>query len=174
MAEAVCWARDLVNEPGGSLTPNKLAQQAVGRGTPAGFDVTVWDEKQIRKEKLGGLLGVNRGSDQRPGSCTSSTSRPSPRGTVATGRQGHHLRLRRPVPEAADGMIGMKGDMGGAAAVLGAVQGRRGAGARRSASWASSRSPTTYRRRRHPVGDEDSRSGILAWLAAVRLRESGG
>ena len=36
------------------------------RGPKAGFEVAVWDEKEIRKQKLGGLLGVNRGSEQPP------------------------------------------------------------------------------------------------------------
>ena len=39
LAEAVCWARDLENEPGGSLTPTELAEQAVAAGGGAGFEV---------------------------------------------------------------------------------------------------------------------------------------
>ena len=37
LAEAVCWARDLENEPGGSLTPTELAKRAaaVGQAAPA-------------------------------------------------------------------------------------------------------------------------------------------
>ena len=100
LAEAVAWARDLVNEPGGSLTPTKLAQQAAAAGTRAGFEVTVWDEKEIRKEKLGGLLGVNRGSDQAPAvPAPRVRARQATRHRRARG-QGHHVRLRRPVAEA--------------------------------------------------------------------------
>jgi leucyl aminopeptidase len=122
ITEAVCWVRDLVNEPGGSLTPTRLADQAVAVGAEAGFEVTVWDEKQIRKEKLGGLLGVNRGSTQNPRFLQLSYEPDKPRGTVALVGKGitfdsGGLSLKSP-----DAMIGMKGDMGGAAAVLGAFR----------------------------------------------------
>ncbi|MGH9275694.1 MAG: M17 family peptidase N-terminal domain-containing protein, partial [Acidimicrobiales bacterium] len=53
LAETVCWVRDLENEPGGSLTPTRLAQIAAKVGETDGFEVTVWDKDDIRKEKLG-------------------------------------------------------------------------------------------------------------------------
>ena len=121
LAEAASWARDLVNEPGGTLTPNELAKRAVAAGKAAGFAVTVWDEKEIRKEKLGGLLGVNRGSTLAPRFLLLSYEPAKPTGTVALVGKGitfdsGGLSLKPP-----DAMIGMKGDMGGAAAVLGAM-----------------------------------------------------
>ena len=66
VAEAVCLARDLINEPGGSLTPKKLAEVArrvAEEGEGEALEMEVWDLKRIKKEKLGGLLGVNRGSE---------------------------------------------------------------------------------------------------------------
>jgi len=122
LAAATVWARDLVNEPGGSLTPTKLAQRAAAEGTRAGFEVTVWDDKEIRKQKLGGLLGVNRGSAQAPRFLRLEYAPDKPRGTVALVGKGitfdsGGLSLKPP-----DAMIGMKGDMGGAAAVLGAFR----------------------------------------------------
>jgi leucyl aminopeptidase len=119
LAEAVAWARDLENEPGGSLTPTKLAQKAAAEGTRAGFEVTVWDEKEIRKEKLGGLLGVNRGSDQAPRFLRLEYAPDKPRGTVALVGKGITFDSGGLSLKPSDGMIGMKGDMGGAAAVLG-------------------------------------------------------
>jgi leucyl aminopeptidase len=119
LAEAVAWARDLENEPGGSLTPDKLAQKAAAEGTRAGFEVTVWDEKAIRKEKLGGLLGVNRGSDQAPRFLRLEYSPDKPSGTVALVGKGITFDSGGLSLKPSDGMIGMKGDMGGAAAVLG-------------------------------------------------------
>ncbi len=122
ISEAVCWVRDLVNEPGGSLTPTKLAQQAAAVGEKAGFEVTVWDEKEIRKQKLGGLLGVNRGSTQAPRFLQLNYEPDKPRATIALVGKGitfdsGGLSLKPP-----DAMIGMKGDMGGAGAVLGAFR----------------------------------------------------
>ena len=119
VAEAVCWARDLENEPGGSLTPAELGKRAVAVGEQAGFEVTVWDEKEIRKQKLGGLLGVNRGSEQPPRFLRLEYAPPKPRGTVALVGKGITFDSGGLSLKPSDGMIGMKGDMGGAAAVLG-------------------------------------------------------
>ncbi len=122
ISEAVSWARDLVNEPGGSLTPAKLAQQAASVGDKAGFEVTIWDEKEIRKQKLGGLLGVNRGSTLPPRFLHLRYEPDKPKATIALVGKGitfdsGGLSLKPP-----DAMIGMKGDMGGAGAVLGAFR----------------------------------------------------
>jgi leucyl aminopeptidase len=122
LADAVCFVRDLVNEPGGSLTPTKLAQIAVKTGEAAGFEVTVWDEKAIKAERLGGLLGVNRGSTQPPRFLQLSYTPDKPRGTVALVGKGITFDSGGLSIKTADGMIGMKGDMGGGAAVLGAFR----------------------------------------------------
>ena len=122
IAEAVCWARDLENEPGGSLTPSVLAKQAAEVGGRAGFQVTVWDEKEIRKQKLGGLLGVNRGSEQAPRFLRLELAPDKPRGTVALVGKGITFDSGGLSLKPSDGMVGMKGDMGGAAAVLGAFR----------------------------------------------------
>ena len=55
----------------------------MAEGARAGFEVTVWDEKEIRKQKLGGLLGVNRGSEQPPRFLRLEYVPAKPRGTVA-------------------------------------------------------------------------------------------
>ncbi|MGE3620325.1 MAG: leucyl aminopeptidase [Acidimicrobiia bacterium] len=120
VAEAVNQARDLVNEPGGSLTPSRLAEVARAMGAAAGFGVEVWDLERIRAERLGGLLGVNRGSAQEPRLLVLRHEPPSARATLALVGKGitfdsGGLSLKQP-----DSMIGMKGDMGGGAAVLGA------------------------------------------------------
>jgi leucyl aminopeptidase len=122
LAEAATWARDLVNEPGGSLTPTKLAQRAAAEGTRAGFEVTVWDDKEIRKQNLGGLLGVNRGSAQAARFVRLEYAPEKPRGTVALVGKGITFDSGGLSLKSSDAMVGMKGDMGGAAAVLGAFR----------------------------------------------------
>lgn len=122
VCEAVRWVRDLVNEPGGSLTPAKLAQQAASVGDKAGFEVTVWDEKEIRKEKLGGLLGVNRGSTQHPRFLHLRYEPEKPKATIALVGKGITFDSGGLSLKPADAMVGMKGDMGGAGAVLGAFR----------------------------------------------------
>ena len=67
LAASVALARDLVNQPPSSLTPEKFASVFVDRF--AGRDdvsVEVWDQSRIVAERLGGLLGVARGSTQEP------------------------------------------------------------------------------------------------------------
>ncbi len=66
IADGVCLARDLVNEPGGTLTAPEFARRVVelAEGTP--LRVKVWQREDIEREGLGGLLGVNRGSTQPP------------------------------------------------------------------------------------------------------------
>jgi leucyl aminopeptidase len=122
IAGAVTMARDLVNEPGGSLTPDKLAKRAVAEGAAAGFDLEVWDEKRIRAERLGGLLGVNRGSALPPRLLALRYEPDRPKGTVALVGKGITFDSGGLSIKTGDGMIGMKGDMGGGAAVLGAFR----------------------------------------------------
>ncbi len=122
ITEAVCWVRDLVNEPGGSLTPTKLGQQVVKVAESAGFEVTVWDEKEIRKQKLGGLLGVNRGSAQNPRFLQLRYEPEKPKATVALVGKGITFDSGGLSLKPAEAMVGMKGDMGGAGAVLGAFR----------------------------------------------------
>ena len=66
-ADAVCFARDLINTAPSDLTPPRLAERVVDRltGVPR-TTVEVWDESRIESERLGGLLGVARGSTEPP------------------------------------------------------------------------------------------------------------
>lgn len=58
--------RDTANTPGGDMTPKTLAERAkiALKGTKA--TVTVLDEKAIKKLKMGGLLGVGQGAQDKP------------------------------------------------------------------------------------------------------------
>jgi leucyl aminopeptidase len=120
VAEAVCLARDLVNQPGGSLTPTAFATRAEEIGALRGFDVEVLDRAAIEDEKLGGLLGVNRGSREEPRFVKLSWAPERARGTVALVGKGITFDSGGLSLKTAESMIGMKGDMAGAAAVLAA------------------------------------------------------
>ncbi|MEO8148648.1 MAG: leucyl aminopeptidase [Bacteroidia bacterium] len=65
-ADAVCIARDLVNEPVMYLTATKLADSFIALGTDAGFKVEVFDKQKIESLKMGGLIAVNLGSPEPP------------------------------------------------------------------------------------------------------------
>src|SRR5205823_12888844 len=66
VAAAVAWARDLVNEPAGAMTPTQLAEEARRAAEQGGLGIEVLDEVEIANQGLGGLLGVSLGSDQPP------------------------------------------------------------------------------------------------------------
>ena len=121
VAAAVSLARDLVNEPGGSLTPTAFAKRAEQAAQAAGLTIEVLDKAAIEKAKLGGLLGVNRGSTQPPRFLKISHEPAKARGFLALVGKGITFDSGGLSLKTADGMIGMKGDMGGAAAVLGAL-----------------------------------------------------
>ncbi len=66
IGEEINHTRILSNTPGGDMTPKKLAEAARRAGRRAGFKVKVLEESAIRKLKMGGVLGVSQGSDERP------------------------------------------------------------------------------------------------------------
>jgi leucyl aminopeptidase len=64
--DAIYKARTLVNEPLNYLSAVQLSREITAMGKEAGFKVTVLNKARIEKEKMGGLLAVNRGSIQPP------------------------------------------------------------------------------------------------------------
>jgi leucyl aminopeptidase len=118
VADAVCVARDLVNEPGGTLTPSVFAERAVNFGQEHGFAVRVRDERAIKRARLGGLLGVNRGSVEPPRFLELSWSPTRPKATLALVGKGITFDSGGLSLKSTEQMKGMKGDMAGAAAVL--------------------------------------------------------
>jgi leucyl aminopeptidase len=120
VAEGVAFARDLVNTHGGDLTPRVLAEAAVEVAERENLQITVLDEDAIAEARLGGLLGVNRGSTQPPRFIEICYEPPSPRGSMAWVGKGITFDSGGLSLKTAEGMMAMKNDMGGAAAVLGA------------------------------------------------------
>jgi leucyl aminopeptidase len=125
VARAVHWARDLVNRPAAQLTPRAFADEAARHldGIPR-TSIEVWDEGRIEDERLGGLLGVSRGSLEPP-RLVVATYQPeyapsSAFHVVLVGKgitfDSGGLSLKTPA-----GMMTMKTDMSGAAIVLGAL-----------------------------------------------------
>jgi leucyl aminopeptidase len=62
LIESVNLTKDLVNEPVSYLTAVQYSKEIQKLGKDAGFSVTVWNQKKIEQEKMGGLIAVNRGS----------------------------------------------------------------------------------------------------------------
>jgi len=127
VADAVRLARDLSNEPAGALTPTQLAEVAVEVAERSGLEATIFDETAIVSERLGGLLGVAAGSQQPPRLIKlvyepdPSVARARADGsvpTVALVGKGITFDSGGLSLKTADGMMTMKTDMSGAAAVI--------------------------------------------------------
>jgi leucyl aminopeptidase len=64
-ADAVNWARFLVDSPAGYMSPKALANEIdMHVNNDPHVRVEVWTETKIKEERLGGLLGVGQGSAQ--------------------------------------------------------------------------------------------------------------
>lgn len=66
-AECINFSRMLGDTPGNFMTPSILAKETQKAAqNVTNLKVTVWDKARIKKEKMGGLLGVSLGSGQDP------------------------------------------------------------------------------------------------------------
>lgn len=122
-ADAVNEARILVNTPGNVLTSTQLGEYARELGEAYGFETEILGKKEIEELGMGALLAVNQGSVEEPrlialkyqatDDWTDVVGLVGKGITFDTG--GYSIKTKT-------GIVGMKGDMGGAAAVLGAMQ----------------------------------------------------
>ncbi len=123
VADAVNWSRDLVNRPGGELTPAELAKEAADMAKAGGITAQVMSPAAIKKARLGGLLGVNRGSEQEARLVRLTyTPKGKAKAHLALVGKGITFDSGGLSIKSGTGMMTMKMDMGGAAAVLGAMR----------------------------------------------------
>lgn len=123
-AEGTLLARNLVNLPPNICTPSFLAEQATDMASEYELKIEVLGRTQMQALKMGALLGVAQGSDTPPKFIILEHN-PDQADTLETvvlvgkgvtfDTGGYSLKTR-------DSMINMKADMGGAAAVLGAMK----------------------------------------------------
>lgn len=124
LAQATNLARDLINEPPNVLTPGELANRAIAMAKQFGLEWEVFEQEKIEELQMGGLLGVTRGSAEPP-KFIILRYRGAPQSTdkgLALVGKGITFDSGGISIKPAAGMDEMKGDMGGAAAVLGAMQ----------------------------------------------------
>ncbi len=123
LSEAIYLSRDLVNEPLSFLTAVQLGKEIQKAGKEAGFKVEVFNKSKIETLKMGGLLAVNKGSIDPPVFVVMEYK---PKGAV---NKHPYVFVGKGVVydtgglslKPNDGMMTMKCDMGGAAAVVGAI-----------------------------------------------------
>jgi leucyl aminopeptidase len=119
IVDGVVMARELVNEPPNVLYPEEFARRA-SQLRKVGVDVEILDVKAMRKLGMGALLGVAQGS-ARPGRTVIMRWNGGKRGDqpVAFIGKGVCFDTGGISIKPAGSMEDMKGDMGGAACVVG-------------------------------------------------------
>jgi leucyl aminopeptidase len=124
VVEGVNFARDLVNGNADDVTPQMLAKtaKALEKESKA-IKTTILDKKALEKLKMGLLLAVNRASPREPvlilvqyKGCPSSSDVTALIGKGITYDTGGLILKPK------DGMLTMKDDMAGGAAVLGTIK----------------------------------------------------
>lgn len=123
VARGVALARDLVNLPGNVVNPDYLVATASSLAERTGLRFRYGDRAWLEREGMGAFLAVAKGSRTEPAliELEHNAERDDLPLVVLVGKGvtfdtgGLSLKTR-------DGMITMKADMSGAAAVLGAMQ----------------------------------------------------
>lgn len=123
VAEGVYLARDLVNEPPNVLNPVELARRAEAMAKEAGLEINVFGPEKIQKLGMGAYWAVAKGSDNEP-RFIELVYRPEEAsgGHLALVGKGLTFDTGGYSLKPTNSMTTMKGDMAGAAAVLGAMK----------------------------------------------------
>lgn len=118
VADAVNYARDLVNEPSNVLTPDALAAEArrIGRGTK--LKIQVWGPQDLKKRGMEVILAVGAASAHTPRVIVLDYTPSKPKRTVALAGKAVTFDSGGVDIKPAESMSTMKDDMAGGAAVL--------------------------------------------------------
>jgi len=125
IAQAVAWARDLVNEPAAGKSPDAIAKLARTLARANGVTIKVMAGEQLVRERLGGVLGVGQGSERPPRFVRLAYEPKGARATVAFVGKGVVFDSGGLSLKTAGGMETMKTDMSGGAAVIAAMSALR-------------------------------------------------
>ncbi|AQS41572.1 MAG: Putative cytosol aminopeptidase [Candidatus Tokpelaia hoelldobleri] len=122
LAQSVNFARDLVNEPANCLGTDEFVEQ-ITTLRDLGVTVEILAQKDMEKLGLAALLGVARGSRRPPYLAVMHwNGAPAQKQPVALVGKGVVFDSGGISVKPAAGMEDMKGDMGGAAAVVGTMR----------------------------------------------------
>lgn len=117
--KAVYKCRDLINEPPNALNASRLSKEFTEMGKEADFDVTVFGKRKIASLGMAGLLTVNKGSLDEPTFTVMEYKHPKAKNkqpVVLVGK-GVVIDTGGINLKSYEGMMYMKSDMSGAAAV---------------------------------------------------------
>ncbi|GGS40768.1 MULTISPECIES: leucyl aminopeptidase [Actinokineospora] len=121
IAEAVTTTRDFINTPPNDLYPGSFADKAAALGRAAGLTVEVLDEKALRKNGYGGIIGVGGGSARPPRLVRLTWKGARAKAKVALIGKGITFDTGGISIKPAASMDQMTSDMSGAAAVVATV-----------------------------------------------------
>ena len=123
VALGVALARDLANAPGNDVVPARLGDVAEELGQQYGFSVTVFDLARLKAEGFGGIIGVGQGSANEPRFIVMEYGQKQEgQPTICFVGKGITFDTGGISIKPAERMDDMKMDMGGAAAVFGAMK----------------------------------------------------
>ena len=124
IAAGATLTRDLVNLPPNICTPSHLAEAATHVATEVGLNVEVLDQEQMAALGMGALLAVAQGSDAPPHLIIleHNADRADELDTIVLVGKGITFDTGGYSLKSREGMATMKGDMAGAAAVIGTMR----------------------------------------------------
>lgn len=124
LAEIALISRNLVNEPSNVIYPETLANEVINLGKEYGFETEVYGKEDIEKLEMEAFISVAKGSDKEPKLIVMKYNGDKESNEIL-GLVGKGLTYDsggysiKPT----NSMVDMKTDMGGAAAVIGAMCG---------------------------------------------------
>ena len=121
LGEAVAYTRDLVNLPPNLLYPETFVDSVADRVKGTKVKLKSYDMKQLRAGGFGGTVGVGQGSANEPRIAVLTYAPARPKATLALVGKGITFDSGGLCIKPANGMLTMKSDMAGAAAVAAAV-----------------------------------------------------
>ena len=122
LGAAITLVRDLVNTSPSHLYPATFAAEAERVAASAGLGIEVLDEQALADGGYGGIIGVGQGSVHPPRLVRLELRPPDASKTVVFAGKGITFDSGGLSLKPAKSMEAMKSDMGGAAAVLAALQ----------------------------------------------------
>ena len=121
LGEAVAYTRDLVNLPPNLLYPETFVDSLADRVKGTKVKLKSYDMKALRAGGFGGTVGVGQGSANDPRIAVLSYTPARAKASIAFVGKGITFDSGGLCIKPANGMLTMKCDMAGAAAVAGAV-----------------------------------------------------
>ncbi len=121
LSDTIATVKNMVNTPGAELSPQALADATIAAVEGLPITVEVWDEVRIKKEGLGGIMGIGQGSSRQPRLIKVSYSPAGATKHLAYVGKGITFDTGGYSIKPSDAMLTMQKDMGGAATVLGAT-----------------------------------------------------